>query len=101
MISFLRHNVPIATLMQLVAELSWLFVAAVAAILFLERISIPAPVDFLPQIIYAVMVVSLNIGFGLYRRKEKLARSTYFTRVCIASTVGTVLAYIVAGALPG
>ncbi len=72
-----------------------------AAILFLERITIPTPVDFLPQIIYAVMIVALNIGFGLYRRRDKLTRSTYFTRVCIASSVGTALAYLVAGKLPG
>ena len=51
--------------------------------------------------LYAVLIVAFNIGFGVYRRKESLARSTYFTRVLIASALATVVAYILADALPG
>lgn len=100
MISFLRQNVAAATLLLLAAELSWLVIAAIGAIVFLQRISIE-PLHAAPAFVYAFLIVIFNIGFGVYRRKEKLARSSYFTRVCIASAVGTLLAYVIADWLPG
>lgn len=97
-----RHNVPGASLLQLAVELSWLCIAGIAAIVFLERLPIrPLPSHAAPEIVYAVLIVAFNIGFGVYRRKESLARSTYFTRVCIASALATLLAYVVADTLPG
>ncbi|MGH8799361.1 MAG: TIGR03013 family XrtA/PEP-CTERM system glycosyltransferase [Casimicrobiaceae bacterium] len=101
MISFLRQNVAAATLLLLAAELSWLMIAAIGAIVLLQRIPIPEPIHAAPAFVYAFLIVIFNIGFGVYRRKEKLARSSYFTRVCMASAVGTMLAYIIADWLPG
>jgi len=100
-IGFLRQRVPAATLLQLVAELFWLSIAGILAILVLERVPIPDWHEATPEIVYAILIVAFNIGFGVYRRKEKIARSTYFTRVCVAFAVGTLLAYIIADALPG
>jgi sugar transferase (PEP-CTERM system associated) len=100
-IGFLRQRVPAATLLQLAAELFWLSIAGILAILVLERIPLPDASQATPEIVYAILIVAFNIGFGVYRRKEKIARSTYFTRVCVAFAVGTVLAYIIADALPG
>ena len=100
--NFLRHGVPGASLLQLAVELFWLFFAGIIAILFLERLpTLVLPVDAAPEVVYAVLIVAFNIGFGVYRRKESLARSTYFTRVCIASALATLLAYFIADALPG
>jgi sugar transferase (PEP-CTERM system associated) len=59
------------------------------------------PLHAAPAFVYAFLIVLFNIGFGVYRRKEKLARSSYFTRVCIASAFGTLLAYVIADWLPG
>ena len=101
MISFLRQNVAAATLLLLAAELSWLVMAAIAVIVFLQRTPLPEPIHALPAFVYALLVVTFNIGFGVYRRKEKLARTSYFTRVCIASTFGTLVAYVLADWLPG
>ena len=101
LISFLRQNVAAATLFLLAAELSWLVIAAIGAIVFLQRIPIPEPIYAAPAFAYALLIVIFNIGFGVYRRKEKLARSSYFTRVCIASAVGTLFAYVIADWLPG
>jgi sugar transferase (PEP-CTERM system associated) len=99
---FLRHSVPGASVLQLAVELFWLFIAGIAAILFLERLPVLSlPGDAAPEIVYAILIVAFNIGFGVYRRKESRARSTYFTRVCLASAVATLLAYIIADALPG
>lgn len=101
MISFLRQNVAAATLLLLAAELSWLVIAAIGAVVFLQRIPIPEPIHAAPAVVYAFLIVIFNIGFGVYRRKEKLARTSYFTRVCIASAAGTMLAYVIADWLPG
>ena len=101
MISFLRQNVAAATLLLLAAELSWLVIAAIGAIIFLPRLPSPEPLHAAPAFVYAFLIVLFNIGFGVYRRKEKLARSSYFTRVCIASAFGTLLAYVIADWLPG
>jgi sugar transferase (PEP-CTERM system associated) len=101
LISFLRQNVAAATLLLLAAELSWLVIAAIGAIIFLQRLPIPEPLHAAPAFVYAFLIVLFNIGFGVYRRKEKLARSSYFTRVCIASAFGTLLAYVIADWLPG
>ena len=99
---FLLQGVPSASVWQLAVELFWLFFAGVAAIFFLGGVPVPAtPEEAAPEIVYAVLIVAFNIGFGVYRRKEGLARSTYFTRFCIASAVATLLAYVIADALPG
>jgi sugar transferase (PEP-CTERM system associated) len=99
---FLRHGVPGASIVQLAVELLWLSVAGIAAILMLERVPVPVfPEEAAPEIVYAILIVAFNIGFGVYRRKESLARSTYFTRVCLASAVATLAAYVIADALPG
>jgi len=99
---FLRHGGLRASLLQLAVELFWLSIAAFLAILFLRQIQAPElPEAAAPEVLYAVLIVAFNIGFGVYRRKESLARSTYFTRVLIASALATVVAYILADALPG
>jgi len=99
----LRYSVQRASVLQLAVELSWVFVAGIAAILFLERLAIPVfrAADATPEILYAILILAFNIGFGVYRRSESLTRSTYFTRVCIASALATLLAYVIADALPG
>jgi len=99
---FLRHGGLRASLLQLAVELFWLSIAAFLAILFLRQLQAPElPEAAAPEVLYAVLIVAFNIGFGVYRRKESLARSTYFTRVLIASALATVVAYILADALPG
>ncbi len=99
---FLLYPAPRVRVLQLAAELFWVFIAGIAVILFLERLPMPAsPADATPEIVYAILILAFNIGFGVYRRRESLARSTYITRVWIASAVATAIAYVIADALPG
>jgi sugar transferase (PEP-CTERM system associated) len=86
---------------QLAAELFWLSIAGILAIRVLERIPGLKPSGAAPEVVYAILVVLFNIGFGVYHRKDDTTRSTYFTRVCVAFAVGTLLAYVIADALPG
>ncbi len=87
--------------MQLAVELCWLFVAGIAAILLLERLSIPGLRSVAPQFVFAVLIVALNVGFGLYQRNQNLSTWAYLMRVLLAFAIGTALAYVIAEALPG
>jgi sugar transferase (PEP-CTERM system associated) len=99
---FLPYSVPRASLLQIALELFWVFVAAIGAIVLLERWPIPRfPAEATPEIVYAILILVFNFAFGVYRRRESLARSTYFTRFWIASALATLVAYIIADALPG
>jgi sugar transferase (PEP-CTERM system associated) len=100
-IGFLRQSAPAAVVVQLAAELFWLSIAGILAIQLLERIPVPGPSGAAPEVVYAILIVMFNIGFGVYRRNDNPLQSTYFTRVCVAFAVGTLLAYVIADALPG
>jgi len=90
-----------ATLFQLVAEFFWLVVAGIAAIGFLGRIATPTPADIAHWLMFAAVVVALNIGFGVYRTRVALSDRLYVIRAVLAAAIGTVLAYLVAKLLPG
>jgi sugar transferase (PEP-CTERM system associated) len=100
-ISALRQHLSAATLVQLTLELCWLFAAGVAAILFLERVAIPGLRGVAPQFVFAVLIVALNVGFGLYERTQRLSTGAYLIRMFLAVAIGAVLAYVIAETLPG
>lgn len=88
-------------LLQLSVELGCIFLAGIVAVLFLERITFPSSRALAPQFAFAVLVVALNIGFGIYRRIEKLSSGAYLIRLFLSFSIGTLLAYLIAEALPG
>ncbi|HET9046235.1 MAG TPA: TIGR03013 family XrtA/PEP-CTERM system glycosyltransferase [Casimicrobiaceae bacterium] len=98
--SIFRLGVSTATLLQLVADLSWLFVAGVIAIRFNEQLTIPFQSVFAPALVFAVVIVLLNIAFGMYRRADKLTSSTYLVRMLIVPAIGVPLAYLIVSVLP-
>src|SRR5260221_11827980 len=67
--SLLRRNLSGATLFQLGADASWLFIAVILALHYSGKLATPS--IFLPAFVFAVLVVSLNGAFGLYRRDTK------------------------------
>ncbi|MEP6610054.1 MAG: hypothetical protein ABJA83_15465, partial [Burkholderiaceae bacterium] len=88
-------------LLQLSVELGCLFLAGIVAVFFLERISFSTSRALAPQLAFAVLIVALNIGFGIYRRIEKLSSGAYLIRLFLSFSIGTLLAYWIAEALPG
>ena len=90
-----------ATLLQLGAELSWLFVAAVIALVLNGSPARPIPSTLVPAIVFALLMVFLNGAFGLYRRDQKLGLGEYIARVFLAMLIGAPIAYLVADLLPG
>ncbi len=101
MSSFFRHRFSTIMLLQLSVELGCLFFAGIVAVFFLERITFSSSRSLAPQFAFAVLIVSLNIGFGIYRRIEKLSSGAYLIRLFLSVSIGTLLAYWIAEALPG
>jgi len=101
MISFLRHHITPATLVQLVIELFWLFVIGLLAIHIQEGMEKPMLHAAAPALAFALVMVMLNGTFGIYRRRESLSSAAYVLRLCLAPAIGVPLAYFIADALPG
>ena len=95
-----RQGITSATLLQLVADLSWLFLAGIFAIRFNERLVIPMQSVAAPALVFAVAIVLLNIAFGMYRRADKLTSSTYLVRIVLVPAIGVPLAWLIADVLP-
>jgi len=93
-----RRNLSGATLFQLGADASWLFIAVILALHYSGKLATPSV--FLPAFVFAVLVVSLNGAFGLYRRDTKLAFGTRVVRTFLALLIGVPIAYYVARMLP-
>ena len=98
--SIFRQGISAATLLQLVADLSWLFIAGVLVIRFNEQLTIPINSVAGPALVFAVVIVTLNIAFGMYRRADKLTSSTYLVRMFLVPAIGVPLAYLIVDVLP-
>jgi len=59
--SIFRQGIAAATLLQLVADLSWLFVAGVLVIRSNERLTIPVDSIVVPALVFAVVIVVLSM----------------------------------------
>ena len=95
-----RQGISAATLFQLVADLSWLFIAGVLVIRFNEQLAIPINSVAGPSLVFAVVIVTLNIAFGMYQRADKLTSSTYLVRILLVPVIGVPLAYLIVDVLP-
>ena len=48
-----------------------------------------------------ILIVALNVGFGLYQRNRELTTSAYLLRLVLTFAIAAALAYVIAEALPG
>ncbi len=101
MFGFLRQNVSSATLIQLAAELSWLFAAIMLVLRMDGEQGVAHSEAALLAFLFALTIVCLNGAFGLYRRAQKLSASAYFLRIVLAPAIGIPLAFLVAQWMPG
>jgi len=95
-----RQGITFATLLQLLADLSWLFLASVIAIRLNDQLAVPMYSVAAPAFVFAIVIVLLNIAFGMYRRADKLTSSTYIVRMLLVPAIGVPLAYLIVSALP-
>jgi sugar transferase (PEP-CTERM system associated) len=101
MFGTLRQNLSAATLAQLAIELAWLIAAGVAVMHVAQQIPGPARELVVPALVFALLILSLNGAFGIYRRGENVSPSAYALRLLLAPAIGVPAAYIVANVLPG
>ena len=101
MFSLLQRSLSGATLFQLGAEGLWLFFAVILALKFHGQLAAPVLTAGAPAFVFAVLIVSLNGAFGLYRRDAKIPFGAHVTRMFLALLIGVPIAYLVARILPG
>ena len=101
MFGTLRQNFSPATLAQLAVELLWLFATGVAVLHIATQLSNQAAAIIVPALVFALLILSLNGAFGIYRRGEKVTSSGYLLRLLLAPAIGVPLAYVAANVLPG
>ncbi len=101
MVSFFRHHVSIATLLQLVLEGGLFFLAVVIAVVAQQQGAVAEPgVAIMPALLFAGLMVSVNSAFGLYTRSQALVWSSLVARALLALLVGAPIAYVVYFVLP-
>jgi sugar transferase (PEP-CTERM system associated) len=100
-VNIFRHSVAAALAVQLAVELLCLFGIAVLASRLQTHLPPPLHALFMPALVFALLIVLLNVTFGLYRRPEKLTSSSYLTRVLLAPAIGVPLASLALDYMPG
>ena len=100
MTSFFKGNLSTATLLQLGADASCLYIAVMLALRFDGNLMHPLQQAFLPALFFAVLVVVLNGAFGVYRRDTKLAFGAHVSRMFLALLIGAPTVYLAAHLLP-
>jgi len=95
-----ERNLSGATVLQLCADASWLFIAVILAVHLAPGVPIPLQRAFVPAFVFAALVVVLNGAFGLYRRDTKLAFRENVARMFLALLIGVPIAYLAARLLP-
>jgi len=100
-VNSLRSSSSRTWLPQLAAELALLLLAV-----FVARWLDGQPASALarnlgPAIVFALIMVSLNFVFGLYRRPDRLSLSKYVVRLVLAMAIGAPIAYLCVQLVPG
>jgi sugar transferase (PEP-CTERM system associated) len=90
-----------ATLLQLSAELSWVFIAVLLAMRLDGHLTHPLVPESPQALMFAVLIVSLNGALGLYRRPQRLPFHARTSRMFLALLIGAPIAYFAAPLLPG
>ena len=81
MFSSLRQNLSAATLAQLAIELAWLIAAGMVVMHVAESIPGPARELVAPALVFAILILTLNGAFGIYRRGENVSAGAYALRL--------------------
>src|SRR6476620_5520557 len=97
----IRQALSTPMLLQLVTELVCLVALTVLMIHSVEHLSQPVDAVLVAAVAFALLIMLLNVAFGLYRRAESAFSSTYAVRLVLAPAIGIPTAYLVAKLLPG
>ena len=101
MLNIIRNRVSLGTLVQLAVELSWLFAAAMFVLQIHDGLTVARLSVVVPAFMFALVMVTLNGAFGLYRRGVSLNWGGYALRAFLALAIATPVSYFGAELLPG
>jgi sugar transferase (PEP-CTERM system associated) len=87
--------------LQVTAEFSWLFIAEALVLSLNQKPSAFGVGVLLPACVFAALLVTLNVAFGIYQKREKLSSTVYLLRVCLALLIAAPLALMLVRAMPG
>jgi sugar transferase (PEP-CTERM system associated) len=88
--------------LQLWLELGWLVAAVVLAVRYHSALSSLSSLSVVtPALVFALLMVGLNVAFGLYRRDRRLNFGEYAVRQSAALVIGLPAAYGLSHMLPG
>lgn len=96
-----RWSINWALLTQLLAESAWLLIAVILARWLDGQPASAVTRNLAPAILFAVIMIVLNGGFGLYRQDQRLLFAAYVGRLTLAMLIGAPIAYVGAILLPG
>src|SRR4030095_4383154 len=99
MSSLLRQHGAGAAFLQLGLELGWLVAAVVLAVRFSS--ALPSLSVAEPALLFAALMVGLNVAFGLYRRDRQFTCGEYALRQAGALAIGLPIVYASSHLLPG
>jgi sugar transferase (PEP-CTERM system associated) len=99
MVNLFRHNIPAATLLQLLIEAGLFFFTVLVAVKLQRHAAILSEPGILaPAAIFAALMVCINGAFGLYRRDYRLDFVNFVARSIVALFVGFLVSYAAFGA---
>jgi len=101
LLNIIRNRVSLGTLVQLAVELSWLFAAAMFVLQIHDGLTVARLSVVVPAFMFALVMVTLNGAFGLYRRGVSLNWGGYALRAFLALAIATPVSYFGAELLPG
>jgi sugar transferase (PEP-CTERM system associated) len=100
-VNVFRHSAAAALALQLGVEACCLFGVAVLAFHLQDHLPLTLHALAMPALVFVLLIILLNVTFGLYRRPEKLTSSSYLTRVLLAPAIGVPLASVLVEFVPG
>ena len=101
MVNVFRHSVAAALAVQLGVEAVCLFGVVVLAFSVHGHLPLTLQALAVPAVVFSLLIILLNVTFGLYRCPEKLTSSSYLTRVVLAPAIGVPLASLIVEFVPG
>ncbi len=101
MVRVFRHHIPVGTIIQVFADAA-IFLGAVLLGVYVQLAPYGASVAaaFEHGLLYALLMLSLNSAFGLYRRDEAVTFGVIVGRLLLALLLGSPLAYLLFYLLP-
>ena len=101
MVKLFRHHIPVGSIVQILADGALFFAAIVLAVVVqLSPYGEDASKVVVPAVLFAALMTSLNVVFGLYRRDMTTTFGEAVGRTMLALATGVPIAYLLFAVIP-